>query len=170
LMSGGGDELRDKILAWLVEEGYEVQSTQAPPNAPVDWGLLVRVKAPILVNINVQKMRGQEKLAIVMGVRMSPAHLNAFKSKPPMERVSIVASVVGDALKMCPLCIVVHQPPNPQEAEAFIVSREIPLWLLDRRTLAEAVRVLANIYQVIVIGLTSKLGPPSKTGQDPLTI
>ncbi len=169
-MNSDMSDIRDRILAWLVEDGYEVQKTQAPPTAPVEWNLLVKVKAPMLVNLNVQKLKGQDKIAVVMGVRMSPGHLNAFKSRPPAERVSIVASLISDVLKVCPTCIVLHQPPKPEEAEAFIVSREIPLWGLDRRILSDAVRVLANVYQLIVVRLTERLGPATKPSQDSMII
>lgn len=167
---GGARELMDRILAWLVEEGNEVQKTPVPREAPVEWSLLVKVKAPLVVNISIQKAKGLDKLVFTMLVKLSPEHLAAFKSLPPKSRASLVADIIVDSLKVCPTCIVVNQPPKPEETEAFIASREAPLELVDRRLVSETVRVLANIYQLIVVRVSTALEAGRAGGESPLVM
>ncbi len=163
-----GDDLKSKLLSWLVDEGHEVKGVEAPPQAPVEWSMLVTVKAPLRVNIVVQKPVRVEKLALTMGVKLSPQHQSAFNALPEQERALLRAAMVEGVLAICPTCIVIPQPPAPASLEGIAVTREVPLYMLTadpamvllRREISESVRILANTYQLIVEMLNSRLGAP----------
>ena len=158
------NKVRDDILSWLVEEGFEVQKGPIPPGAPFDWALLVRVPTPLLVNITVQKPKNFEKVAFTMVVKFSPEHLQAFKERPVKERISLVADILVDMLKLCPLCIVASQPPRLEETEAILATREVLTENLSKATVVDTVRVLANVYQLVVLKIASALEPTKATG------
>ncbi|GAB6148488.1 hypothetical protein JCM10135_10300 [Stetteria hydrogenophila] len=155
--------MRDQVLSALLDEGFEVASAPIPPNAPVEWSLLVEVKVPLQVKINIQKPKGVEgKLIATMALKFSPFHLNALSSLPPQRRREVVASIVLGLLTMCPDCIVIPQPPDLEKTEALVASREIRLkeGELDGQDLARTVRVLSNAFQYTVVYLTSLFGQP----------
>ncbi len=152
-------KLRDDILSWLVEEGLEVQKGPVPSGAPVEWALLVRVPAPLIVNITIQKPKDFNKIALTMVVKLSPEHLQAFRNRPPKERAKLIAEILIDMLKICPQCIVVNQPPKLDETEALIATREIIEEGLKKEVIVESIRTLANVYQLVVLKISSVLEP-----------
>lgn len=167
-----GTTLRDRVLSILVDEGYEVRGTPTPPNVPLEWNLLVEVKAPLQVKINVQKPRGVEnKIIASMAVKFSPFHVSALSSLPPQRRREVIAAIVLGIMSMCPDCIVIPQPPDLEKTDALVVSREIRLKQgdLDERDLVTTIRVLSNAFQYTVIYLTSVFGQP-KPGESQTTI
>lgn len=158
-----GSRLKERILSILVEEGFEVRSAPTPPSVPIEWNLLVEVKSPMKVKVNVQKPKGVEnKIVASMAVKFSPFHLNALSSLPPQRRREVVASILLGIMGLCPDCIVIPQPPDLEKTDSLIVSREIRLagGSLDESDLVRTVRVLANAFQYTVLYLTSVFGHP----------
>jgi hypothetical protein len=170
-MGLGEEDIRSRLLSWLVDEGHEVKSAEVPPQAPLEWSMLVTVKAPLRVNIVVQKPVRAEKIALTMGVKLSPQHQAAYNALPEKERALIRSGLVESLLHMCPSCIVIPQPPAPASLEGIAVTREVPLYTLPadpsmvvfRREVSETVRLLANAYQLIVEVLNSRLGTRGST-------
>jgi hypothetical protein len=153
------DKIKENILSWLVEEGFEVQKGPVPPGAPFEWTLLVKVPAPLVVNITIQKPKNFDKVSFTMVVKLSPEHLQAFRSKPIRERASLIADILIDMLRVCPKCIVINQPPKLDETEALIATREILYDDLNKTSVVDTLRLLANIYQLVVLRIASALEP-----------
>jgi hypothetical protein len=165
------DELRSRLVSWFVDEGFEVKKMEVPPQAPLEWSMLVTVKAPLQVNIAVQKPSKVSKLVLSMGVKFAPYHERAFNALPEQERLELRARLIVDVLHICPDCIVVPQPPGSTSMEGLLVSREIPLYTRApeeelRREVVSTCRVLSNTYQVIVEILNARLGTPTGPRQD----
>jgi len=168
---GEGDELRSRLVSWFVDEGFEVKKMEVPPQAPLEWSMLVTVKAPLQVNIAVQKPSKLSKLVLSMGVKFAPHHQRAFNALPERERLELRARLIVDILQVCPDCIVVPQPPGSASMEGLLVSREIPLYTSTpedalRREVVSTCRILSNTYQVVVEVLNAKLGAPAGPRQD----
>jgi len=159
-------KVKENILSWLVEEGFEVQKGPTPSGAPLEWVLLVRVPAPLIVNITVQKPKNFDKVSFTMVVKLSPEHLQAFKSKSTKERTSLISNILIDMLKLCPQCIIINQPPKLEDTEALIATRELLRDEIDKTKVIEAVRMLANVYQLVVLKIASSLGTPKGLNQD----
>jgi len=168
------EELRAKVLSWLVDEGFEVKKMEVPPQAPLDWSMLVTVKVPIQVNIAIQKPRESNKVIVSMGVKLSPYHQKAFNSLAEPDRLELRASLVESLLHLCPDCIVVPQPPTATTMEGMLVSRELPLTMGGegglRLEILRTCRVLANAYQLIVEKLNARLGTGEKPRRDTMVM
>ncbi len=164
-------DLKEKIIAWLVDEGVEVKMMPVPPGAPVEWNLLASLKAPIPVKVNIQKRTDAPKLAFIMGVAFSKTHLDMIMELDAAERRELIAGMLQGILLLCPDCIVATQPPNIEEAKSIIVTREI---LTDGETLrlevSRTLRILANSFVYVILSLTSKFGPSRREGERGLGI
>ncbi len=148
---------KEKILAWLVEDGYEVTQETPPKEAPLDWVLKVGVKAPFRVTIVIQKARGKKgEVALTLGVVVSDYHQRALQALPVRDKVRILSSLYQDLLLMCPKCITIFQP-NILEAKTIAVTRIV--YNLDtKQELLDSVRTLTNMFGYIVIKLNNDLG------------
>ncbi len=163
-------KLKENILSWIVEEGLEVQKGPTPPGAPIEWTLLIRVPAPLMVNITVQKPKNFDKVSFTMVVKLSPEHLQAFKGKNLKERTSLIANVLMDMLKLCPYCVVINQPPKLEETEALIATRELLKEEINKTNVMGTIRILANVYQLVVLKIASTLEVPKGAGQGSLVM
>ncbi len=170
------DELKSRVMSWLADEGYEVQSLPPPQAAPgvtpPEWVLAVRVKGPLLVNVTIQRLRvPPRRLAVSMGVKVSEEHARALRALSERERLEVVSGVVESLLGLCPDCIVVAQP-SLSNVEGFLVIKEVYDEELSRPALLRAVRLAANAFYMIVVKLNARLGPgrPPGEGQTPQTI
>ncbi|MEB2837064.1 MAG: DUF2299 domain-containing protein [Desulfurococcales archaeon] len=170
-----GEDLRGKLMSWFVDEGFEVKKMEVPPQAPLEWSMLVTVKAPLQVNIAVQKPSNIPKIVLSMGVKLAPHHQNAFNSLAEPERLELRAELVESLLHLCPDCVVIPQPPGSTAMEGMLVSREVPLYTREaegilRREVMTTCRVLSNAYQIIVERLNARLGTGAGPRQDTMVM
>ncbi len=152
-----GGDLKEKILAWLVEDGYEVTQEMPPKEAPLDWVLKVGVKAPFRVTIIIQKARNKRgEVALTLGVVVSDYHQRALQALPTRDRVRVLSGLYQDLLVMCPKCITIFQP-NIMNAKTIAVTRIV--YNLDgKQELLDSLRTLTNMFGYIVIKLNNDLG------------
>ena len=158
-------DIKERIIAWLADEGVEVKTAPVPPGAPIEWNLLATIQAPLPVKVNIQKKSGMPKLAFIMGVAFSKEHLELIMSLDPPERRGLIAGIIKDLLLLCPDCVVVTRPPNIEQASSIIVTREI---LADderlRSEVSRTLRILANSFMYVILTLTARFGPAPRRG------
>ena len=151
-------DLREKIIAWLVDEDHDVKSESPPPGAPVDWLVRVSVKAPVKVNILVQQpSTKKDRIVLSLGVAISEVHRRELSKLGERERILIISDIYRDVLLMCPDCVTIVQP-SFSDPQGIAVSKIIYHEGLTREVLASSVRVLMNIFADIVAILNARLG------------
>ncbi|NOZ88653.1 MAG: DUF2299 domain-containing protein [Crenarchaeota archaeon] len=140
-----GEDIKRKILEWLVDAGLTVQpSPQPPPNA--DWALTATTPPPLRVNLTLLG-RG-DIVAAGIGVRFSPPHMEALRGLDAEERVRFSAELMRSVAQLCPPCRIALQGPlhEPQGLAAEVVYTAESL---DRQKLLEEVARLVNVYLVV---------------------
>ncbi len=153
------------ILNWLLEEDYEVKAERIPPEAPIEWVLGVTVRAPVQVKLLVQKPKEKaDRIAVTLGVLVSPAHKEALASRGPIETFRVMGRIAEAILSLCPDCIFIVQP-APTKPENIVVTRILYAEELTRALLAKTARILVNSYILIITIMNSELG--TMTGQRP---
>lgn len=156
---------KQAILAWLVDEDYEVKSERVPANAPVEWVLGVTVRAPVQVKLLVQKPKEKaDRIAVTLGVLVSPAHKEALEAKGSLEAFRITGRIAEAVLSLCPDCIFIVQP-APSKPENIVVTKILYEEELSRPLLASTIRMLVNTYILIITIMNSELG--TITGHKP---
>jgi len=157
-----GGDVKDRVIAILVEENVEVKMAPVPPGAPIEWNLVATVRSPLPVKINVQKRSGTNRLGLVMGVAFAPFHLDMIRRMKVEERRAFIADMLKGILLMCPECVVATQPPVLEEASSIIVTKEVKVNERLEDELPRSMRVLANAFTYIILTLNAKFGPPPK--------
>ncbi len=153
------------ILSWLVDEDYEVKAERVPPEAPIEWVLGVTVRAPVQVKLLVQKPKEKaDRIAVTLGVIVSPAHKEALASRGPLESFKIMGRVAEAILSLCPDCIFIVQP-SPAKPENIVVTKILYGEELSRTLIAKTIRILVNAYILIITIMNSELG--TMAGQRP---
>ena len=156
----GSEPLKKKVVEWLIDEGLEVSSGDVPQGAPLEWVIKATMKAPIRVSIVVQQPKGKkDRIDMILGVAISDFHKRRLTELKPIQRAKLINALLVDLVCACPDCFIVVQPriDNPQ---GVLVSRPLQGSHINRETLGEAIRVMANIYLLIVAKFNSELGSP----------
>ncbi len=152
------ENLRDKILAWLVDEDYEVKSETLPAEAPIEWALGVTVKAPIQVKLIVQQAKTKkDRIAVTLGVLVSPVHREALEERGPSETLRIMSRVIEAIIHACPDCLVLVQP-SPAQPQNIVITRILYEEEVNRASLTRTIRVLVNAYLLIITVMNGELG------------
>ncbi len=152
------ESLREKIIAWLVDEDHEVKADAVPKGAPIEWILRVTVKVPVTVKILVQQPTAKkDRIVLSMGVVVSPSHREALMNLPKEERLRIMASIIEALTCLCPDCVVIVQP-NPIDPQNVVVTSVVYTEGLTKAVLASRIRVLVNAFSILSTKLNAALG------------
>lgn len=152
------DSLRDKIIAWLIDEDHEVKSEPIPPGAPLEWVLGVTAKIPpVVAKIIIQQpSTKRDRIVMTLGVMVSPEHASRLEALRPSERLSIFSDILTTLYSMCPDCVVVVQP-SPAEPQNIIITRILYEEEVTRALVSDSVRVLVNALSMISTTLNARL-------------
>jgi len=148
---------RDKILTWLAEEGLEVRVEPIPPNVPLEWVVLVQAPGFIKVSIAIQQPKGKEDIiAVTLGVMVGPEHREALSKLSREERVVLASGILRDLILACPDCLIAIQP-SLEDPQFINVTKLVYTSSLTKENLLYAVRLLVNMFNLIVTDINSTL-------------
>jgi len=151
-------DVRDKIVAWLVDEDHEVKAEAPPKQLPLEWVVRVTVKLPLKVNIIVQQPTAKrDRILVQLNVAVSQKHKEKLDSLSTEERAKLVYSLLESLSHLCPDCVILAIPSLVQP-NAFSVSRVIYHDELSRPLLANTIRTLVNAFAIIVGKFNVELG------------
>jgi len=162
-------EVRDKIVAWLVDEDHEVRAETPPKQLPLEWVLKVTVKVPLRVNLIIQQPTAKrDRIIVQLNVAISPQHKEKMAQLDAKARARLIHGILESLAHLCPECLVIAIP-NPLDPTAFSVSRVIYEEELSRPLLANTVRTMVNAFAVIVGRFNVELGTvePGKEKRSP---
>ena len=163
----GRDDIKDKIVSWLLDENFEVKSEQPPPNVPVEWIISVTVPAPIKTKILVQMPSAKrDRVVLTLGVAISDVHREGIRKLEPAKRLTLMTGILRDLILLCPDCFIAVQP-NLIDPGGLLITKTIYLESLSRESLASGIKVLVNCFALIVARLNAELGitePPRHRG------
>lgn len=141
---------RDTILVWLAEEGLEAKVEPVPPGMAIEWAISTFIPGPQRIGMMVQRLGGGRKYVIVsMGVMVSPEHREELMKMSPQERALLSGQILRDVLALCPDCSVALFP-SLDDLQTINVASFIHESSLNRESLMRSIRVLANIFMLIV--------------------
>ncbi len=154
-----GTAVRDEILGWLADEDFEVKLETPPPNAPVEWVIKATSKIPLKANLIIQQPKTKsDRIVVTLGVMVAEHHKKGLKELKPEERASLIYDLIGKLQSLCPECLVIAQP-NPLAPESIVFTKIIYLENLSRQGFLDSIRVLVNMFSLVVMALSSKFGP-----------
>ncbi len=150
--------IREKIIAWLVDEGHEVQGETPPKEAPVEWILRVTAKIPpVVARIVIQQpSTAKDRIVLTLGVVVSPEHRSALSALSPVDRQEIVYNIIRDAYLICPDCIIIVQP-DYINTQNIVITEVIYHEELSKPRLTGSIRKLANLLALISAGFNAHL-------------
>jgi len=115
-------EIRDLITEWLIEEGFEVKKLPEIPQIRFKWGLDVFTPPPLRVNIKIFKPEERlDRVIILLGVGVSPEHLQALSKLKPEERLRFSSKLLYRLITACNNCSIALQP-NPVDLKGVSVA------------------------------------------------
>lgn len=156
--------LRNRVVEWLVDEGLEVSTSEVPQGAPIEWAIKATMKAPIRVSIILQQPKGKgERVDVVLGVAISEFHKRKLRDLDSARRARMMNDLIVKIICACPDCLVAVQP-RIDDPHGILVSKTLQGSKVTRENLAEMIRVMANIYLLIVAMFNSELGSPVREG------
>ncbi len=160
-------DLKDKIVSWMLDEDHDVSKESVPPEAPVEWVIGVTVKAPVRVKLLIQQPKAKrDRIAVTLGVLVSPVHQQALADRGQQETVRIMARILEDLMLLCPDCLILVQPSltTPQN---IVLTKILYEEEVTRAKLTATVRMLVNAYILLITVMNSELGvTPKRRGED----
>lgn len=161
---------RDRILSWLAEEGLEVRVEQVPPGVPVEWVILVQIPGVVKVSIAIQQPKGRsDTLAVTLGVMIGPEHRDAISRLMRDERVVLTSSILRDLILACPDCVIMVQP-SLEDPQFINVTKLVYVSSLTRESLMSHLRMLTNLFTLIVTDINSMLASKGLYRRQPETM
>lgn len=150
MSEASGQAVRDAVMRWLLDEGFEVRKLEALQGAKLVWGLDAFTPPPLRVNMKVfQPERPKDKVVIMLGVKVSPEHLAELSNLDRADRVRFSSRLLLRILSVCRTCGVAFQP-NLVDFRAITVVKAIYLDRLDRTAFMEATLTLLNTFLTII--------------------
>lgn len=141
---------RDMILIWLAEEGLEAKVEPVPPGVAIEWAVSTFIPGPQRIGMMVQKPSGNRKYLVVsIGIMMSPEHREDVMKMSQQERALLFGQILRDVLMLCPDCSVALFP-SLDDVQTINVASFIHEDNLSRESLMRSIRVLANVFMLIV--------------------
>jgi hypothetical protein len=148
---------RDKILSWLLEEGLEVRVEPVPPGVPVEWVVLVQIPGVVKVNVAIQQPRGRvDVIAISLGVMIGPEHRELITRLGREDRLILASGILRDLIMVCSDCAIAVQP-SLEDPQFINVTKLVYASSLSRESLMSVLRLMANIFTLIVTDINSSL-------------
>ena len=148
---------RDKILSWLTEEGLEVRVEPVPPGVPVEWVVLVQIPGVVKVNVAIQQPRGRvDVIAISLGVMIGPEHRELIMRLGREDRLILASGILRDLIMVCSDCAIAIQP-SLEDPQFINVTKLVYASSLSRESLMSVLRLMANIFTLIVTDINSSL-------------
>jgi hypothetical protein len=148
---------RDKILSWLTEEGLEVRVEPVPPGVPVEWVVLVQIPGVVKVNVAIQQPRGRvDVIAISLGVMIGPEHRELIMRLVREDRLILASGILRDLIMVCSDCAIAVQP-SLEDPQFINVTKLVYSSSLSRESLMSVLRLMANIFTLIVTDINSSL-------------
>jgi hypothetical protein len=148
---------RDKILSWLLEEGLEVRVEPVPPGVPVEWVVLVQIPGVVKVNVAIQQPRGRvDVIAISLGVMIGPEHRELIMRLGREDRLILASGILRDLIMVCSDCAIAIQP-SLEDPQFINVTKLVYASSLSRESLMSVLRLMANIFTLIVTDINSSL-------------
>ncbi len=157
-VEGNDKSIKEKIIVWAAEEDFEAKIEATPKEAPIDWALRITSKAPITVNIIVQKPRGKESQLIAsLGVVVSEQHYNGLMGLKEKDRWEVVYSIIRDLTTICPDCYVIVQP-SPVNPQRLLITKILYTDTLTKEKFLSTLRVLVNMFALLSLRLSALFG------------
>ena len=148
---------RDKILSWLLEEGLEVRVEPVPPGVPVEWVVLVQIPGVVKVNVAIQQPRGRvDVIAVSLGVMIGPEHRELITRLGREDRLILASGILRDLIMVCSDCAIAVQP-SLEDPQFINVTKLVYASSLSREGLMSVLRLMANIFTLIVTDINSSL-------------
>lgn len=148
---------RDKILSWLLEEGLEVRVEPVPPGVPVEWVVLVQIPGVVKVNVAIQQPRGRvDVIAVSLGVMIGPEHRELIMRLGREDRLILASGILRDLIMVCSDCAIAVQP-SLEDPQFINVTKLVYASSLSRESLMSVLRLMANIFTLIVTDINSSL-------------
>jgi hypothetical protein len=148
---------RDKILSWLLEEGLEVRVEPVPPGVPVEWVVLVQIPGVVKVNVAIQQPRGRvDVIAISLGVMIGPEHRELITRLGREDRLILASGILRDLIMVCSDCAIAVQP-SLEDPQFINVTKLVYASSLSRESLMSVLRLMANMFTLIVTDINSSL-------------
>jgi len=148
---------RDKILSWLLEEGLEVRVEPVPPGVPVEWVVLVQIPGVVKVNVAIQQPKGRvDVIAISLGVMIGPEHRELITRLGREDRLILASGILRDLIMVCSDCAIAVQP-SLEDPQFINVTKLVYASSLSRESLMSVLRLMANIFTLIVTDINSSL-------------
>jgi hypothetical protein len=148
---------RDKILSWLLEEGLEVRVEPVPPGVPVEWVVLVQIPGVVKVNVAIQQPKGRvDVIAISLGVMIGPEHRELIMRLGREDRLILASGILRDLIMVCSDCVIAVQP-SLEDPQFINVTKLVYASSLSRESLMSVLRLMANIFTLIVTDINSSL-------------
>jgi hypothetical protein len=148
---------RDKILSWLLEEGLEVRVEPVPPGVPVEWVVLVQIPGVVKVNVAIQQPRGRvDVIAVSLGVMIGPEHRELITRLGREDRLILASGILRDLIMVCSDCAIAVQP-SLEDPQFINVTKLVYASSLSRESLMSVLRLMANIFTLIVTDINSSL-------------
>ncbi len=152
------ENVREKIIAWLIDEDHEVKSDTPPKGAPIDWILKVTAKVPpVIARIVIQQPSNKrDRIIATLGVVVSPQHREKLMSLTPGERQEIVYRILNMAYQICSECVIMVQP-SFIDPQSIVITEVIYHEELSRPRITASIRKLANLLGIISAGFNAYL-------------
>ena len=148
---------RDKILSWLLEEGLEVRVEPVPPGVPVEWVVLVQIPGVVKINVAIQQPRGRvDVIAVSLGVMIGPEHRELITRLGREDRLILASGILRDLIMVCSDCAIAVQP-SLEDPQFINVTKLVYASSLSRESLMSVLRLMANIFTLIVTDINSSL-------------
>ncbi len=148
---------RDKILSWLVEEGLEVRVESVPPGVPVEWVILVQIPGVIKVGVAIQQPKGKgDVIAVSLGVMIGPEHRDLILRLSREDRFILASNILRDLIMVCSDCVIAVQP-SLEDPQFINVSKLAYVSSLTKESLMNSLRLMANMFNLIVTDINSAL-------------
>ncbi len=151
-------DIREKIIAWLVDEDHEVKVETPPKGAPIEWVLKVTAKIPpVLARVVIQQPSNKkDRIVVTLGVVVSPQHRDALSKLSLPKRQEVIHKILVDAYKLCPDCVIVVQP-NYIDPQSIVITDIIYVDELTKPRLSSSIRKMTNMLAIISAGFNAYL-------------
>ncbi len=158
---------REKIVSWLADEDFEVHIESPPPGTPFEWVVRATSKIPVKANVIIQQPKEKkDRVVVTLGVMISDYHRSKMRTLDDLERASISFEIYRDLITVCPDCLVLIQQ-NIADPESIVITRILYEEQIDRPTIVNTVKMLVNMFSMLVLKLTSRFGPLQQSKREP---
>ena len=155
----------DKIIKWLVDEGFEVKSID--PRFPVKtvWGIDVMTPPPMKVGFRIFRPAVKpDRFIVLLGVAISPEHLERLSKLKVEERYAFSSRLLLELVKICNICnsVIEPSPLDPRGISVTMIMLKESIENMDKQQFLERIYMILNSYIAIVSYFNSNFPEPPK--------